>query len=213
MVYVIPRLNYFFQLVFVIFDLDTLEQWVASRWGVRQSVVASIDYTLGSQRLNIKILKLAKLIFRVNVRYSPIPSKQLHTDLSRCRQVSSYEAQVSSNSQVFDVKSRVITGKSQASRKSAKHRLESNSSLESLTRVSNSAILYQLISNLAWVITLGRSPALQKLVRIRWAIETPRGGNIFFNRAAAHTHEPIFAHNSSTDAVCCKEYSIWMRDV
>jgi len=28
-------------------------------------------------------------------------------------------------------------------------------------------ILYQLISNLAWVITLGRSPTLTKLVRVR----------------------------------------------
>jgi len=37
------------------------------------------------------------------------------------------------------VKSRVITGKSQASRKAAKQLLESDSSLESLTRVSNFA--------------------------------------------------------------------------
>jgi len=28
---------------------------------------------------------------------------------------------------------------------------------------------------------------------------------IFFNRAIAHTREPIFAHNSSKDAVWCKE--------
>jgi len=28
---------------------------------------------------------------------------------------------------------------------------------------------------------------------------------IFFNRATAHTREPIFAHNSSKDAVWCKE--------
>jgi len=27
----------------------------------------------------------------------------------------------------------------------------------------------------------------------------------FFNRATAHTHEPIFAHNSSKDAVWCKK--------
>jgi len=56
-----------------------------------------------------------------------------------------------------------------------------------------------------------------KLVRIRWAVETPRGGNIygycdffflffiFFNRTTAHTREPIFALNSSKDAVWCKE--------
>jgi len=29
--------------------------------------------------------------------------------------------------------------------------------------------------------------------------------NLFFNRATAHTREPIFAHNSSKDAVWCKE--------
>jgi len=40
-------------------------------------------------------------------------------------------------------------------------------------------ILYQLISYLAWVIKLGRSPALPNLVRIWWAVETPRGGNIY----------------------------------
>jgi len=34
-------------------------------------------------------------------------------------------------------------------------------------------ILYQLISNLAWVSTLGRSPTLTKLVRVRWTVETP----------------------------------------
>jgi len=28
---------------------------------------------------------------------------------------------------------------------------------------------------------------------------------IFFNRATAHTREPIFTHNSSKDAVWCKE--------
>jgi len=28
---------------------------------------------------------------------------------------------------------------------------------------------------------------------------------IFFNRATAHTREPIFAHNSSKDAVWCRE--------
>jgi len=32
---------------------------------------------------------------------------------------------------------------------------------------------------------------------------------IFFNRATAHTHEPIFAHNSSKDAVWCKEDPFW----
>jgi len=66
------------------------------------------------------------------------------------------------------------------------------------------------------VIKLGRSPALQTFVWIRWAVDTPRGGNIcghydflfvfiFFNRATANTREPFFAHNSSTDAVWCKE--------
>jgi len=48
-----------------------------------------------------------------------------------------FEAQVASKSQFFDVKSRVITGKSQASRKSAKHLLESDSSLESRTLTIN----------------------------------------------------------------------------
>jgi len=78
--------------------------------------------------------------------------------------------------------------------------------------------LYQLISNWAWVITLGRSPTLTKLVRVRWAVKKPRGVNIygycdfvfcfvfiFFNKATAHTREPIFAHNSSKDAVWCEE--------
>jgi len=65
------------------------------------------------------------------------------------------------------------------------------------------------------VITLGRLPAQPNLVRIRLAVETPRGGNIygyhdffvinFFNTATAHTREPIFSHNSSKDAVWCKE--------
>jgi len=40
-------------------------------------------------------------------------------------------------------------------------------------------ILFQSIWHLAWVITLGRSPALLNLVRIRWAVETPRGVNIY----------------------------------
>jgi len=30
-------------------------------------------------------------------------------------------------------------------------------------------------------------------------------GSIFINRATAHTREPIFAHNSSKDALWCKE--------
>ena len=34
-------------------DLDTPEQWAASRWGVPRSVVASIDYTLGSSSKKI----------------------------------------------------------------------------------------------------------------------------------------------------------------
>jgi len=34
-------------------------------------------------------------------------------------------------------------------------------------------IWYQLISHLAWVITLSGSPAPPNLVRIRWAVETP----------------------------------------
>jgi len=73
--------------------------------------------------------------------------------------------------------------------------------------------LFQSIWNLAWVITLGRLPALSNLVWVRWAVETPRGVNIymycnfflFFNKATAHTREPILAHNSSKDAVRCKE--------
>jgi len=32
---------------------------------------------------------------------------------------------------------------------------------------------------------------------------------IFFNRATAHTREPIFMHNSSKDAIWCKEYPFW----
>jgi len=32
---------------------------------------------------------------------------------------------------------------------------------------------------------------------------------IFFNRATAHTREPIFAHNSSKDAVWCEEDPFW----
>jgi len=36
-------------------------------------------------------------------------------------------------------------------------------------------ILYQLNSNVAWLIKLGRLPTLPNLVRIRWAAETPRG--------------------------------------
>jgi len=38
-------------------------------------------------------------------------------------------------------------------------------------------ILYQLFSNLAWMITLGRSPTLTKLVQVRQALETRRGAN------------------------------------
>jgi len=77
-------------------------------------------------------------------------------------------------------------------------------------------ILYQSIWHLAWVITLGRLPALTKLVQVRWAVKTPRGVNIygycdfffrFFNKATAHTREPILAYNSSKDAVWCKEDS------
>jgi len=33
--------------------------------------------------------------------------------------------------------------------------------------------------DLAWVITLGSSTALPNWVRIRWPVETPRGGNIY----------------------------------
>jgi len=32
---------------------------------------------------------------------------------------------------------------------------------------------------------------------------------IFFNKATAHTREPIFAYNSSKDAVWCKEDPFW----
>jgi len=32
---------------------------------------------------------------------------------------------------------------------------------------------------------------------------------LFFNRATAHTREPIFAHISSKDAVWCKEDPFW----
>jgi len=60
--------------------------------------------------------------------------------------------------------------------------------------------------------------ALPNLVWIRLVVETPREGNkygschfyfcfyfLFFNRATAHTREPIFAHNNSKDVVWCKE--------
>jgi len=40
-------------------------------------------------------------------------------------------------------------------------------------------IVFQSIWNLAWVIMLGRLPALPNLVRIRWAVETPCWGNIY----------------------------------
>jgi len=88
----------------------------------------------------------------------------------------------------------------------------------STLRLSHNNV-FQSIWHLAWVIT-SRSPALINLViRIRWAVETPRGATytgmwlflvflvfiLFFNRATAHTPEPIFAHNSSKDAVWCKE--------
>jgi len=79
-----------------------------------------------------------------------------------------------------------------------------------LQTFAKNTFLYQLIWNVAWVlryVTLGRSPTLTKLVRIPWAVETPRGVIIlwllvffvflFFNRAAAHTREPIFAHTIS----------------
>jgi len=36
---------------------------------------------------------------------------------------------------------------------------------------------------------------------------------IFFNRATAHTGEPIFAHNSSEDAVWCKKDPFGMKNV
>jgi len=62
---------------------------------------------------------------------------------------------------------------------------------------------------------LGKSPALPKLVRVRWAVETPRGGNIygpcdfFIYFYSSIELQPIpvtiFAHNSSKDAVWCKE--------
>jgi len=73
-------------------------------------------------------------------------------------------------------------------------------------------ILFQSIWHLVWVITLGKSPAQPNLVWIRWAVETTRGATygyydfcLFFNRATVHTREPIFAHNSSKEAVWCEE--------
>jgi len=71
------------------------------------------------------------------------------------------------------------------------------------------------------VITLGRSPVLPNLIRIRWAVETPRDGNIygycdlfftffiFFNRVTAHTRELIFAQYSSKDSVWCEKDPFW----
>jgi len=77
-------------------------------------------------------------------------------------------------------------------------------------------ILYQLISNLAWVITFGRSPTLTKLVRSDERSNSHVGSTYtgagccdlfyrFFNKATAHTREPILAHNSPNDAVWCNE--------
>jgi len=94
--------------------------------------------------------------------------------------------------------------------------------LQSFAKVT---ILFQSIWHLAWAITLGRSQALQNLVRIRWAVETPRGGNIygycdffvfvflFFNRATAHTREPIVAHNCSKTLSGVRKTLLGMRNV
>jgi len=81
-------------------------------------------------------------------------------------------------------------------------------------------LLYQLISNLAWVIKLWRSPTLIKLVggrmsgrdatwgqhiRVLWLFVCFFFVFIFFNKATAHTGEPILVHNISKDVVWCKE--------
>jgi len=73
------------------------------------------------------------------------PRKQLQTRVGAVNLVSRHEAEVSSKSQVFDAKSRVTTGKFQASRKSAKHRLKSDSSLES--RVHDSSLQLWLLGS------------------------------------------------------------------
>jgi len=104
---------------------------------------------------------------------------------------------------------RTITGSPAAlSHVNGVRRRPSSANTWNFNRWPKSQFLYQLISNLAWVITLERSLILPNLVRVRWAVKTPRGGNIygscnliffsfflFFNRATAHTSEPIFAHN------------------
>jgi len=75
---------------------------------------------------------------------------------------------------------------------------------------SKVTIWYQLISHLAWVITLGRSPALSNLVRTRRAADTPNGATwclygscdlfvLYFciyilEKSHTHTCEQIFAH-------------------
>jgi len=56
------------------------------------------------------------------------------------------------------------------------------------------------------VTTLGRSPTLTILVRVRWAVETPRGGNIFgycdFFKALSGSHGRPFGirHNNLPEA-------------
>jgi len=83
-------------------------------------------------------------------------------------------------------------------------------------------ILYQLNSNLVWVIRLGRLPALPNLVRAvsMSGRDATRGATypltffsflffLFFNRATAYTREPIFAHVSSKDVVWSKEDPFW----
>jgi len=79
--------------------------------------------------------------------------------------------------------------------------------------------------------TFGVSDYIREVTsdKVRWAVETPRGGNIFwrvlwlflfflfvfifFKRATAHTREPIVAHNSSKDADWCKEHRFGMISV
>jgi len=76
-----------------------------------------------------------------------------------------------------------------------------------------------------WVITLGRLPALPNLVRITMSGQDATWGQhirtatyfyyflffLFFNRATAHTHEPIIAHTSLKD-VWCKEDPFGMKN-
>jgi len=94
-----------------------------------------------------------------------------------------------------------------------------------LQPLAKGTILYQSIWYLAWAITLGGYQPGQSWFgsdeRSRRHVGPAYTGTvtflncifIFFNRATAHTREPILAHNSSKDAIWCKEDPFRMRNV